>query len=207
MFAVVRRTASGMPWASTTRWRLQPGRPLSVGFGPVTVPPFSRPPSSCQWPRAPSRFRRPTPVPATARHGVVTTGRVGPQAKAAPARGATATAHLHGQQLPRKPGAQHEQGTHQHLPVDHAGPAPFLPGLRSFGSNGSTTDHSASSSRGFMPHGRLPVTFLKRTLKGDEALGQIARHSLDSPLVPSIPPPPALRLRAPCSHQLQPNSR
>ncbi len=34
-------TASGMPLASVMRWRLDPGRPRSVGLGPVFSPPFS----------------------------------------------------------------------------------------------------------------------------------------------------------------------
>lgn len=34
-----RRTASGIPLWSTTRWRLVPGRPRSVEFGPVRSPP------------------------------------------------------------------------------------------------------------------------------------------------------------------------
>lgn len=37
--AAVSRIASGMPRRSTTRWRLLPGSPRSVGFGPVAAPP------------------------------------------------------------------------------------------------------------------------------------------------------------------------
>jgi hypothetical protein len=39
-FAAERRTASGIPLRSTTRWRFEPGLPRSVGFGPVLPPPF-----------------------------------------------------------------------------------------------------------------------------------------------------------------------
>src|SRR5829696_7490860 len=38
--AAERRTASGMPFRSTTRWYLAPGLPGSTGFGPVCSPPF-----------------------------------------------------------------------------------------------------------------------------------------------------------------------
>src|SRR5438132_1298295 len=38
-FAALTRTASGMPWASTTRWRFVPCLPRSVGFLPVSWPP------------------------------------------------------------------------------------------------------------------------------------------------------------------------
>jgi hypothetical protein len=38
-----RRTASGMPLRSTTRWYLEPGLPLSVGLRPVaSAPPLAR---------------------------------------------------------------------------------------------------------------------------------------------------------------------
>ena len=35
-----RRTASGMPCWSTTRWYFDPGLPRSTGFGPICSPPF-----------------------------------------------------------------------------------------------------------------------------------------------------------------------
>ncbi len=38
--APVSRTASGIPCRSVARWRFVPGRPRSVGFGPVASPPF-----------------------------------------------------------------------------------------------------------------------------------------------------------------------
>src|SRR6266516_8129323 len=41
-FAALTRTASGMPWASTTRWRFVPCLPRSVGFLPVSWPPRGR---------------------------------------------------------------------------------------------------------------------------------------------------------------------
>lgn len=41
----------GVPRASTTRWRLVPGLPRSVGFGPVAEPPFSPVQTRCSsWP-------------------------------------------------------------------------------------------------------------------------------------------------------------
>ena len=48
---------SGVPLASVTMWRLVPGRPRSVGFGPVASPPF--------WP---ARWRCPTLPGASPRH-------------------------------------------------------------------------------------------------------------------------------------------
>lgn len=40
MLAADRVTASGMPLASMTTWRFEPGLPRSVGFGPVSRPPL-----------------------------------------------------------------------------------------------------------------------------------------------------------------------
>jgi hypothetical protein len=40
VFAGERRMTRGMPRRSTTRWRFEPGLPRSVGFGPVSWPPF-----------------------------------------------------------------------------------------------------------------------------------------------------------------------
>ncbi|XHO03951.1 hypothetical protein ACEQUB_00816 [Ralstonia syzygii] len=55
-FALVTVMASGIPWASTTRCRLLPSSPRSVGFGPVSWPPggWTRLPRRC-WPAA-NRF-------------------------------------------------------------------------------------------------------------------------------------------------------
>ena len=39
--APLRRRASGVPSRSTTRWRFVPVLPRSVGFGPVSAPPFA----------------------------------------------------------------------------------------------------------------------------------------------------------------------
>ena len=38
--AGLRQTPSGVPSRSTTRWRFVPALPRSVGFGPVSAPPF-----------------------------------------------------------------------------------------------------------------------------------------------------------------------
>ena len=54
--APLKVTPSGVPRASIlrhaqdrlTRWRLVPGLPLSVGFGPVAAPPFSQPRWRCR---------------------------------------------------------------------------------------------------------------------------------------------------------------
>ena len=39
---------SGMPRASVTKWRLVPGLPRSVGFGPTSAPPFLHPGCCCR---------------------------------------------------------------------------------------------------------------------------------------------------------------
>ncbi len=58
--------ASGIPVASTRRWCLQPGRPLSTGLGPVSAPPFSLAPGSSR--RSPATTRaRPRPATVQAR--------------------------------------------------------------------------------------------------------------------------------------------
>ena len=38
--AGLKRIPKGVPRRSTTRWRFVPGLPRSVGFGPISVPPF-----------------------------------------------------------------------------------------------------------------------------------------------------------------------
>jgi hypothetical protein len=52
-------TASGMPFLSETRWRLEPAFPLSVGFLPVFGPPFWPVCSPSPNRRAPSLAGRP----------------------------------------------------------------------------------------------------------------------------------------------------
>src|SRR5690606_3076359 len=53
--APVRTTARGMPVRSTMMWRLVPGLPRSVGFGPVASPPFWRGRMRHRWRPATSR--------------------------------------------------------------------------------------------------------------------------------------------------------
>jgi hypothetical protein len=57
-----RRTDSGMPFRSTTRWYFEPGLPRSVGFGPDCSPPFWPARSGCRRLHGTSRWRphRPT---------------------------------------------------------------------------------------------------------------------------------------------------
>ena len=61
-FAAVSSTASGMPFFSTRRWYFEPGRPRSVGFGPVSAPPFLPEPRRHPAQHVPSRFGRPRPT-------------------------------------------------------------------------------------------------------------------------------------------------
>ncbi len=56
-------TASGMPLASMTTWRLEPGLPRSVGFGPVSRHPF-----------LPERWRCPAPPGSNQSHWPCPTG-------------------------------------------------------------------------------------------------------------------------------------
>ncbi len=73
--APVRTRASGRSVRSTTRCRLVPGLPRSVGFGPVASPPFWREPR--RHPRSPatSRYRRPGPGAAACGDGSDPIGR------------------------------------------------------------------------------------------------------------------------------------
>lgn len=50
---------SGVPCRSVTRWRLVPGLPRSVGFGPVSAPPFWRADWHCPAPLGSSPGREP----------------------------------------------------------------------------------------------------------------------------------------------------
>ena len=56
--APLRATPSGVPRPSTTRCRLVPGRPRSVGFGPVAAPLFWRPGWRCPGRHGSSRAAR-----------------------------------------------------------------------------------------------------------------------------------------------------
>src|ERR1044071_5325638 len=110
--------ASGVPWRSTSTWRLLPGLPRSVGFGPIS--------SAAAWSRAPpfsghrgtvnARSRPVNPVGLTQpiQQGGVQpmpdTGRL-PVPQAAPAGHSGTTAHLLRQVLPGNAGLQHEQDT------------------------------------------------------------------------------------------------
>ena len=60
--AADRVTARGIPLASMTTWRLEPGLPRSVGFGPVSWPPFLPGRSRCPAPPGSNRSRSPCPA-------------------------------------------------------------------------------------------------------------------------------------------------
>ena len=62
---------SGVPRASTTRWRLLPGRPLSVGLGPVSSPPFSPARTRCRGRPGSSPGRRRRAAAPAARDAVL----------------------------------------------------------------------------------------------------------------------------------------
>src|SRR5439155_17839334 len=98
--APLTRTASGMPWASTTRWRFVPCLPRSVGFLPVSWPPRGRHRGGVQ--------RGPVPVDAIGlgqlfeKHLVqpAPDARLVPVSQPAPARHPAPTLHLGRQVLP-----------------------------------------------------------------------------------------------------------
>src|SRR5438309_1048403 len=108
-FAALTRTASGMPWASTTRWRFVPCLPRSVGFLPVSWPPRGRYRGGVQ--------RGPVPVDAIGlgqlfeKHLVqpAPDARLVPVSQPAPARHPAPTPHLGRQGLPGDARLQHEQ--------------------------------------------------------------------------------------------------
>ena len=77
--------ASGIPFASTRRWCLEPGRPRSTGLGPVAEPPFSPAPGSNPRPRATTRSRRQRAAPPTARVQLLPHARALPLIEAPPA--------------------------------------------------------------------------------------------------------------------------
>ena len=68
VLAPVRTTPSGVPRASTTRWRFVPGLPRSVGFGPVAAPLFLPAGWRCRVPHGSSPVVRRRPA-APARRG------------------------------------------------------------------------------------------------------------------------------------------
>ena len=107
--AAVWIAASGTPFRSTTRWRLEPDLPLSVGFGPVFSPPGGGHARRVQRSSLPvnlvclaktvqERSSEPVPHP-----GLV------PLLEPAPAGHAGATAHLLGQHLPGDAALKYEQ--------------------------------------------------------------------------------------------------
>ena len=128
--APLRARPSGVPRASVTAWRLLPGLPRSVGFGPVSARPFS----PARW-----RFRRhagavqrgaapadlPRPVQALQQHPVQgrPDARRLPVAQPAPARHPRAAARLGRQHLPRDAAPQHGDDAGQRRPVRDRRPA------------------------------------------------------------------------------------
>src|SRR3954447_18383559 len=113
-------TLSGSPCASTSRWYLVPRLARSVGFGPVSSPPFR--------PDADRVQGRPGPVQLAVLAEVVEHrlvqpvehARLGPLVQPAPAGPARAVAELDRQLGPADAGGQHEGDALEHVPI--AGP-------------------------------------------------------------------------------------
>jgi hypothetical protein len=151
---------SGVPRASTTRWRFVPGRPRSVGFGPIFVAGDERP-LLRGWTRCRSRPcpNREHPLRPAARAGP-DAGRPARPRRASPAAGAsTARPGPRSGVMPVQP--QTSRGRRSQPIPDHStntmpskarrsshrGRPPFGFG-GSGGSRGSTAAHSSSLTRG-----------------------------------------------------------
>src|SRR3712207_2768018 len=128
-FAALSTTASGTPFRSETRWRLEPGLPRSVGFFPTFSPPF--------WPpRSPNRARPstsdlvglPQPVQQDSVQPAPHT-RLLPVAQPPPARRTGPAAHLLGEHLPGYARLEHEDDAGESRPVRHARSAALGLGL------------------------------------------------------------------------------
>lgn len=108
-------TASGVPWRSTIRWCLEPGRARSTGVAP-TWSPLSRPGRA-------SRPRRCRPGPRARRGATRRAGQTGPYTgpgpvpQPAPGRRAGAARHLRGDIAPGGAGAQHVHDAGECRPV------------------------------------------------------------------------------------------
>ena len=145
-FAALTRTASGMPWASTTRWRFVPCLPRSVGFLPVSWSPRGRHRGGVQ--------RGPVPVDAIGLGQLFEKHLVQP----APARHPAPTPHLGRQVLPGDARLQHEQDPRQRRPVRHPGPSAL--GLRRLRrSSGAIRAQNASGNSSFAmaPSSMAPI--------------------------------------------------
>src|SRR4029450_4550217 len=121
----VSRTARGIPCRSTTRCRLLPGLPRSVGFGPVAAPPaLAGRLAGSGWPRAPS-LRPGCPGGAGGGADLRRARPLLPGAQPPPAGHAGAAAHLLRQHLPRDAALEHEEDAGQRGPgVDRGATAP-----------------------------------------------------------------------------------
>src|SRR2546426_72555 len=152
-FAALTRTASGMPWASTTRWRFVPCLPRSVGFLPVSWPPRGRHRGGVQ--------RGPVPVDEIGlgqlfeKHLVqpAPDARLVPVSQPAPARHPAPTPHLGRQVLPGDARLQHEQDPRQRRPVRHPGPSAL--GLRRLRREQRRDPRPERIRQQFLRHGTL----------------------------------------------------
>ncbi len=122
--AAERRTASGIPFRSTTRWYLEPALPRSVGLGPVCFAPLFGPDAEAVQARpAPVDGRLVAePVQQPGVQPLPDAGRL-PVAQPPPAGDAAAAAQLPRQQPPRAAGAQHEDDAAEGGTVGNAGTA------------------------------------------------------------------------------------
>ena len=144
-FAPVRVRPSGVPRRSVTQCRLVPGRPRSVGFGPISAPPSCPDGGSVQRGTRPVQLAR--PVEASEEHPVqpVPHLRVLPVPQASPAGQARAAEHLARRHLPWQARAQREHDPTQGIAVRHPRAAFGFAG--SPGRSGSTTSHISSGTR------------------------------------------------------------
>ena len=112
-----------MPFASTKTWRLVPGLPRSVGFGPVSSPPFGRERGAVERAAAEvDRVRPAEPVQQRAAEPFEDPGRL-PVAQPSPAGHTRTGAHSLGQARPGDAGAEHEDDALERLAVVQRRPA------------------------------------------------------------------------------------
>ena len=119
-------TPSGVPRASTTRWRLLPGLPLSVGLGPVAAPPFLL----AQW-RCPGWHGASRPAPRRA--SAPTRRGAAPPRPRHPANHASAASNSSPSRTPSRRAASSRAGPNAARTGCRSGP----PGFRSAGVHSS----------------------------------------------------------------------
>src|SRR5215216_1287992 len=124
-FAALVITESGMPLRSRTTWRFVPAFPLSVGFGPVFGPLFSRDGCRVQRGALPLYLVGFSETVKQNLQKALPYTRLLPLIEAPPAGDAASATHLLWEYLPRDAALEHEDDATQSGPVVHAGSTAF----------------------------------------------------------------------------------